>query len=70
MPTPEQVDVLVRAGGWTLWVLTVLSIAEAGRRGVWVFGWIYRRSEERNERIEKAIERLLDLIAPRKGPGA
>lgn len=70
MPDPQLVDQLVRAGGWALFLTTVIVIAITGVRGDWVFGWIYRRSEERNERIEKAIAGILDWIAPRKGPGA
>lgn len=70
MPDPEVIDALVRAGGWTLFVTTIVVIAITGVRGVWVFGWIHKRVEERQTKIEAALEKMLDLIAPRKTPGA
>jgi hypothetical protein len=68
VPDAATIDLLVRAGGWTLFVFTIALIAITGIRGDWVFGWIYRRSEERNAKIEAAFEKLMDLLAPRKAP--
>ena len=53
---------LVEAGGWTLFVVTIALIGAGAIRGWWVPGWIYRRSEERNAKIEAALVQVTDHL--------
>ena len=66
MPSPEAVEALVRAGGWTLFVFTIALIGIGAVREWWVPGWIYRRSEARNERIEAALLKLTEAVRRRR----
>lgn len=68
----ELVDLakaLVAAGPVTALVVLVIAIFVTGVRGDWVFGWIYRKAEERSAKTETAIDKLLDILAPRRGSG-
>lgn len=62
MPDPATIDTLVRAGGWTLFVFTIVVIGIGVLRQWWVPGWIYTRSEARNDRLEAALEKLTDSV--------
>lgn len=53
---------LVDAGGWAV-VIAMLSAMGAGViKRWWVPGWIYRRSEDRNERLEAALRDLTQAV--------
>lgn len=65
MPDPAAIDALVRAGGWTLFVTTIIAIGIGVLRRWWVPGWIYMRSERRLERVEAALDKLTDAVKAR-----
>ena len=65
MPSPEAVEALVRAGGWTLFVFTVALIGAGAIRGWWVPGWIYSKAESRLDKIEVALDKLTEAVRRR-----
>jgi hypothetical protein len=60
---PGQIAALVDAGGWTLFVATVIVIAVAVQRQILVPGWIYRREYERNVELRKSLATLARAFA-------
>lgn len=62
MLDPAAIDALVRAGGWTLFVMAVALIGVGVLRKWWVPGWMYHDERARSDRIETALERLSTTV--------
>lgn len=62
---PSQLKALVDAGGWTLFVAVCAFLGIGFVRGWLVPGWMYRRSEERLDRIEAALVKLTEAVRRR-----
>jgi hypothetical protein len=55
MPDPAAIAALVDAGGWTLFVATVITIAIAVQRKWLVPGWIYQHELVKNADLLRAL---------------
>lgn len=62
MPDLAVIKSLIEAGGWTLFVLTVIVIAIGVRLKWWVPGWIYLDERARSDRLEGAMDRLTRTV--------
>lgn len=62
---PNAVKGLVDAGGWTLFVMLCALLGAGFVRGWIVPGWMYRRSEERQDKIEAALVKLTEAVRRR-----
>lgn len=62
--SPEVAKTIYEGGGWVALIFLVGVIAVTGIRKVWVFGWIYEKSEARSDRLEAALDKLTTAVEP------